>query len=78
MRYGCTGRGHRPFLLTAGDADAIFPVDGVRELATKAQEAYTQVGVPERFRAIIFPGGHSLPDEVKTEAYGFLDRWLKS
>lgn len=67
----------RPFLLTAGEADAIFPVDGVRELATKAQEAYTQAGVPERFRAIIFPGGHSLPDEVKAEAYGFLDRWLK-
>ena len=67
----------RPFLLTAGETDPIFPIDGVRSLVTKAQHRYTQEGVPERFQAILFPAGHSFPDEVKREAYRFLDRWLK-
>ncbi len=66
----------RAFLFTAGEEDRIFPIDGVREIAEKAQAAYTQAGVPDRFRAILFPAGHSFPDEVKAEAYVFLDRWL--
>lgn len=67
----------RAFLLTAGEQDNIFPIDGVRALAATAQTAYARAGVPERFRAIIFPAGHSFPDEVKVEAYTFLDRWLQ-
>jgi dienelactone hydrolase len=67
----------RAFLLTAGEQDSIFPIDGVRALAATAQEAYARAGVPDRFRAVIFPGGHSFPDEVKAEAYAFLDRWLQ-
>lgn len=67
----------RAFLLTAGEKDPIFPVDGVRSLSATAQQAYAQAGVAERFRSIIFSGGHSFPVEVKAEAYAFLDRWLK-
>jgi dienelactone hydrolase len=66
----------RAFLLSAGEQDTIFPIDGVRALAGSAQAAYAERGVPERFRAIIFPAGHSFPDQVKAEAYAFLDRWL--
>ncbi|HEY4385064.1 MAG TPA: dienelactone hydrolase family protein [Ktedonobacteraceae bacterium] len=67
----------RAFLLTAGENDSLFPIDGVHALAATAQQAYTSAGVPDRFRAIIFPGGHSFPDDVKSEAYAFLDRWLR-
>jgi dienelactone hydrolase len=67
----------RAFLLTAGEADPIFPLDGVRSLAAKAQVAYTQAGVAECFRAVIFPQGHAFPNEVKAQAYAFLDQWLK-
>jgi dienelactone hydrolase len=67
----------RAFLLTAGETDPLFPIDGVRSLVEKAQHHYTQEGEPERFQAILFPAGHSFPDDVKAEAYGFLDRWLK-
>ncbi len=67
----------RPFLLTSGEADRIFPIDGVRTIVAKAQEAYAQAGVPERLRAIIFPDGHTIPDDVKAEAYAFLDQWLQ-
>jgi dienelactone hydrolase len=66
----------RAFLLTAGEEDAIFPIDGVRALAAAAGSAYAAHGVSERFRAVIFPAGHSFPDPVKAEAYAFLDRWL--
>jgi dienelactone hydrolase len=67
----------RPFLLTSGEEDPIFPIDGVRDIVVKAHQAYAQAGVPERLRAIIFPAKHSFPDEVKSEAYAFLDQWLK-
>jgi dienelactone hydrolase len=66
----------RAFLLTAGEQDTIFPIDGVRALAVSAEAAYAERGVPERFRAIIFPAGHSFPDHAKAEAYALLDRWL--
>jgi dienelactone hydrolase len=66
----------RAFLLTAGETDPLFPIDGVRSIVEKAQIAYTQKGVPERFQAILFPAGHSFPDDVKAAAYGFLDHWL--
>ncbi len=66
----------RPFLLTAGESDPIFPIDGVRTVVERAQHAYGQQNAAERFQAILFPGGHSFPDAVKEQAYTFLDRWL--
>ena len=51
-------------------------IDGVRDLTEIAAVAYARAGVPDRFKAIIFPAGHSLPQGVKAEAYAFLDRWL--
>jgi dienelactone hydrolase len=70
------GLAPRPFMLAAGADDPIFPVDGVRAIAERAAAAYDDAGAPERFRALIFQGGHGLPPEVKSEAYAFLDRWL--
>jgi hypothetical protein len=67
----------RAFLLTAGEADPLFPIDGVRSIVEQAQQHYMQKGVPERFQAILFPAGHSFPDDVKGQAYGFLDHWLR-
>jgi dienelactone hydrolase len=67
----------RPFLLTAGEDDTIFPIDGVHTLVERARQVYGQQNVVERFQAVIFSGGHSFPDDVKMQAYEFLDRWLK-
>jgi dienelactone hydrolase len=67
----------RPFLLTAGEADSLFPMDGVRSLVATTQRRYAETGTPERFQAILFPSGHSFPAEVREEAYCFLDRWLR-
>jgi dienelactone hydrolase len=67
----------RAFMLTAGESDPLFPSDGVRAIVATARRQYAAVGAPERFEAILSPGGHSFPDEVKAEAYAFLDRWLR-
>ncbi len=67
----------RPFMLTAGSADRIFPIDGVRLIAERAAAAYAQAGAAERFGAQVFSGGHGFPGDVKAQAYAFLDRWLK-
>ena len=66
-----------PFMMTASEEDRIFPIDGVRQIVAAAQAAYAQAGVPDQFRAILFPGGHGFPQAVREEAYRFLDRWLK-
>jgi len=67
----------RAFLLTSGEQDPIFPIDGVRALAAAAEAVYARQGVAEHFRALLFPAGHSFPDQVKAEAYAFLDQWLR-
>jgi len=66
----------RACLLTAGESDSLFPVDGVRDIVARTQRQYAEAGAPERFEAIFFPSGHSFPDEVKAQAYAFLDRCL--
>lgn len=66
-----------PFMLTAGEEDRIFPIDGVRQIVAAATESYRRAGVPDQFQAILFPGGHGFPPAVREEAYRFLDRWLK-
>ncbi len=67
----------RPFMLTAGAEDRLFPIDGVRAIVERATAAYAREQASDRFRALIFPGSHTFPDDVKAEAYAFLDRWLK-
>lgn len=66
----------KPFLMTNGAADRIFPIDGVREIAGMASERYGKMGKVENFKSIIFEGEHSFPDEVKDEAYRWLDNFL--
>jgi dienelactone hydrolase len=67
----------RPFLMTNGNEDAIFPVDGVNEIAEAARKAYAEKGLPNHFKSILFEGGHSFPEEVKEQAYNWLDKFLK-
>lgn len=67
----------RAFLLTAGESDPLFPIDGVRSIVEKAHRHFSQQGLSEHFQALLFPAGHCFPDEVKAQAYAFLDRWLK-
>jgi dienelactone hydrolase len=66
----------RPLLVTNGDEDGIFPLDGVEQLADRVSEAYADAGHPERFESVVFEGGHGFPPAVRKRAYDWLDRWL--
>lgn len=66
-----------PLFFSAGRADDIFPVDSVEHIARMAEEVYARKQVPDNVRGMIFDGGHGLPDEVKRDAYAFLDTHLK-
>lgn len=66
----------KPFLMTNGAEDLIFPIDGVREIGGIAGEKYDELGKKENFKSIIFEGKHSFPNEVKVEAYAWLDKFL--
>jgi dienelactone hydrolase len=67
----------RPFMMTSGKSDAIFPLDGVYEIAEAARKAYAEKGMSNHFKSIVFEGGHSFPEEVKEQAYQWLDQFLK-
>lgn len=66
----------KPFLMTNGTDDRIFPLDGAHEIAAAASEAYAKKGYPDHFKPIIFEGVHSFPKVVKEQAYNWLDRFL--
>jgi len=67
----------RPFLMTSGLKDGLFPADGVEVIVRAAKDRYEEVGKPENFKAIIFDDGHSFNDDVKAEVYDWLDEQLK-
>ena len=67
-----------PVLLGShGGADSILPLDGVREIALMAERRYRELGRQENFKYIIFERGHSFPEEVRTEAYKWIDKFLQ-
>jgi dienelactone hydrolase len=68
----------RPFLMTSGTRDGIFPQDGIREISEAAVRAYRSHGAADCFRSLVFAGEHSFPAEIRQEAYGWLDRFLKT
>jgi dienelactone hydrolase len=68
----------RAFLALNGEADRIFPVDGLRASFETARAAYESVGVPERLELGVYPGGHRFSDEMRERAYRWLDRWLQA
>ncbi len=72
------GLAPRPFLLTSGERDRIFPIQGVRRLVAGARVAYRAAGAEDSFEAILFPAGHSFPLDLRQRAYAFLDRYLKA
>ena len=66
-----------PLLVTAGEQDWIFPIDGVRQIAQVASYSYEQHEALAAFHFHEFAGGHGFPSEVRLLAYNWLDRWLR-
>lgn len=67
----------RPFLVAVGNADRIFPFDGILASVERAQTCYRELGADDHLRLVSVDGGHGFTPPLKEEAYGWLDRWLK-
>ena len=62
----------RPFLVVAGRADRIFPIDGLEAAIERARPSF-----PEgRLGFETEPGGHAFTDRLRGLAYEWLERWL--
>lgn len=69
----------RPLFINAPLRDGNFAVSGVRDCVAVAQPVYAKVfRTGERLQAVYPEAAHSFPDEQRSAAYAFLDRWLKS
>jgi len=66
----------RAFAMTSGVEDKIFPIDGVREIVSKAEKTYTDLGISDRFLADIFDDGHCFGQAQKDKLYPWLDLML--
>lgn len=66
----------KPFLMTSGINDGIFPMPGIEQIKAAVEKKYSELGYPELFKHIIFDGGHSFSDSEKEQAYAWLDRFL--
>ena len=67
----------RAFMMTNGTEDTLFPMDGVYDIIGQAEVHFAEIGAPEGFQAIVFPGEHSFPRDLREKAYQFLDRFLQ-
>lgn len=69
----------RPLFINAPLRDGNFEVSGVRDCVAAAQPVYEKVfRAAGRLQAVYPEVAHSFPDEQRTAAYAFLDRWLRS
>ncbi len=67
----------RPFLVLAGNADRIFPFDGIVASVERARERYRALDAEDRLGFISVDAGHAFSDDLRERAYAWLDRWLR-
>ena len=66
----------RPFFVAVGNADRIFPFDGIVETVERARARYAELGVGDRLELLAVDGGHGFVDALREPAYRWLDRSL--
>ncbi len=66
----------RPLLILNGAQDLRFPLEGAREVVSRAGMLYRRLGKPEALELFVSPAGHEFTDEMRQRAYNWLDRWL--
>jgi len=66
----------RPFLMLAGEEDSIFPLEGARDVLSRARMLYRRLRAAEAIELFVSPGGHEFSDEMRQRAYHWFDRWL--
>ncbi len=67
----------RALLCQNGDRDEGSPVDGIREIESRARPAWTLYNAGDRFRSVVYPGvGHVYLPEMWRETLVWLERHL--
>ncbi|MGH2461644.1 MAG: alpha/beta hydrolase family protein [Chloroflexota bacterium] len=66
----------RPFQAVVGNADRIFPFDGIEESIAVAARRYHELGVADRLELVAVDGGHGFTEYLQERACVWLDRWL--
>ncbi|HEV7216230.1 MAG TPA: prolyl oligopeptidase family serine peptidase [Chloroflexota bacterium] len=67
----------RPFLVLAGNADRIFPFDGIVASVERARERYRALDAEERLGFVPVDAGHAFSDDMRQRAYAWFDQWLR-
>jgi glucuronyl esterase-like protein len=69
----------RPLFLSTSDEDFVFPNGGwsSRRALARVKPVYKLLGSEERLSSYFFDGGHNFPGDASSNAYAWLDRWLK-
>jgi Abhydrolase family len=67
----------RAFLASAPVKDHNFDLQGVKDCVAAAKPIYKLLGVEAKLKGYYPPGAHEFPDDARTTAYDWLDRWLK-
>jgi dienelactone hydrolase len=67
----------RPFFTNSPVGDSNFDVAGVKKIEAAASEVYSLLGAKDKLRFAYPQSAHDFPDEVRREAYEWLDRQLK-
>ncbi|MFO0936712.1 MAG: hypothetical protein U0798_09395 [Gemmataceae bacterium] len=49
----------------------------MRSVLEKVEPVYRKAGAAEKLKAVYPDSGHDWPERERTEAYDFLDQWLK-
>jgi len=68
----------RPFLAVVGNADRIFPFDGIVESIETAKRRYRVLDAEDRLALVAVDGGHGFTDYLREKAYAWLDTYLRS
>jgi lysophospholipase L1-like esterase/poly(3-hydroxybutyrate) depolymerase len=67
----------RAFLALTGELDAGSPADGIRVIEQQVAKVYAALGVPDRFRSVLYPEvGHTVTPEMRAEMLAWFERWL--
>lgn len=69
----------RPLFLSTSDEDFVFPNAGwsARRALARLEPLYELLGSAGKIKGHFFSGGHNFPAEVSSQAYEWLDRWLR-
>lgn len=66
----------KPYMILSGTRDQIFPITGVRQIASEIAHNYSLAGVSDRFRFVEYNEVHGYQLSLREAAYGWLKKWL--